>query len=345
MLGPIHRLVPSRRSTLIVLLAAVALSAGPAGPAPAPNQNTFSGRAFAAFVDTQVTGRVTISDTGELPPGGGFRSNALLSVPRNALLEGSVLVAATSGGSGVAMSSASLASVVALPGSPVELRAAFVRAESRADCSGVRGRSEIVGLRFAGQDVLVTGAPNQTIEIPGLARLIINEQESSQSGSAREIRVNALHLIAPGLAEVILSHAESDIDCVEPSSTGPCFDFVTGGGQIPVTGGRASFGFNAGFKPHASTPTVQFNYIDHARGMHVKATAIRAYTQGGTPVSRHFEGSCEIDGRSGFDYAIDVADNAEPGRNRDSLAIRLSSGYSAGALLSSGNVQLHDSCP
>src|SRR5206468_8580670 len=127
---------------------------------------------------------------------------------------GGVLIAATSGGSGVAMSSASLATVTVLPGSTAELRADFVRAESRADCSGVSGRSELVGLRFAGQEILVSGVPNQTISIPGVATLIINEQHSSQRGTLREIHVNALHLTAPGLAEVILSHAESDINCI-----------------------------------------------------------------------------------------------------------------------------------
>jgi hypothetical protein len=335
----------SRRTALSALLAAVLLGPVPAGLASSGGETTFSGRAFAAFVDTPVTGPVTVSDTGELPREGGVRSNALLSVPVNGVLMAEVLVAATTGGGDVAMSSASLANVVAYPGTPTELRASFVRAESRADCSGVSGRSEIVGLRFAGQDVAVTGAPNQTISIPGVATLIINEQRSTQSGTFREIRVNALHLTVLGVAEVILSHAESDIDCIAPSGAGPCFDFVTGGGQISVRGGKASFGFNAGFKPNASTPSVQFNYVDHATGMHVKATSIRVYEQGATTTSRHLEGSCTIDGRSGFSYSIDVADEAEPGRNRDSLSISLSNGYSAGGRLTAGNVQLHDPCP
>src|SRR6058998_2699881 len=82
---------------------------------PAQAQTTFSGRAFAAFVSTALTGPIFISDTGQLSPSGGFRSDALLDTrdlelaTLNNLLTAEVLAASTSGASGKAESSASLA--------------------------------------------------------------------------------------------------------------------------------------------------------------------------------------------------------------------------------------------
>jgi hypothetical protein len=56
-------------------------------------------------------------------------------------------------------------------------------------------------------------------------------------------------------------------------------------------------------------------------------------------VSRHIEGTADIDGVAGS-YAVDVTDAGEPGRN-DTFSIRLSNGYSAGGFLAGGNIQLH----
>ncbi|MBI3325751.1 MAG: hypothetical protein HYZ81_03485, partial [Nitrospinae bacterium] len=290
------------------------------------------------------TGPVYLSDTGELPPSGGFQSNSLVEAEVNGVLDADVLIASTSGASGKATSSASLAEVVVLPGHPAQLTAAFVRAEAEATCGGVQGSSEITELTFGGVTVTVTGAPNQTVTIPGVATLIINEQTTTSSGTYREILVNALHLIVPGVAGVILSSAKSDINCVPPIEAGPCHDFVTGGGWITVGSSQANFGFNAGFKPNATTPEVHFNYIDHNTGMHMKAASITVYVEGASKTSRHFEGDAEINGVPGFSYAIAVADNGEPGRGSDTFSITLSTGYSAGGSLAGGNIQLHAPC-
>jgi hypothetical protein len=339
----------SRRFPLRLLLAGAALASAGAGPSlaafAAPQvQTTYGGRAFAAFVDTSVSAGVTVVDTGPLPPGGGFRSNALLRIPANPILTADTLVAATSGASGVTMSSTSLYGVTALDGGFAELRAGFVRAEARVDCSGVSGRSDVGGLHFLGVNVLVTGTPNQTITIPGVARLVINEQTVVNNGSFHEMRVNALHLTVTGVAELIIGHAEARIDC-QVTPQGPCCDVVTGGGEIEVPGCWASFGFTVGVRSSSSTPVGRFNYVDHHLGMHVRATRIDVYGEGAAPNQRHFEGICQIDGQAGFGFVIDVADVAEPGAFQDSLSIQLSNGYSAGGLLTQGNIQLHDGCP
>src|SRR5947208_8956977 len=109
---------------------------------PAQAQTTFSGRAFAAFVNTPLTGPIFISDTGQLSPSGGARDEALLDTrdlglaTLNSVLTAEVLAASTSGASGEADSSAALASGVVLPGNAAQVTASFVQAESQATCTG-----------------------------------------------------------------------------------------------------------------------------------------------------------------------------------------------------------------
>ena len=328
---------------------------GFAWAAPAQADITYSGRAFAAFVNvpTLSVGPQFISDTGELPPSGGFKSAEFATFGVPGVLNANLLVASTSGANSVARSAASLAEVVVLPGNAAQVTASFVRAESEATCNGVRGATEITNLTFGGQAIAVDPfAPNQTFVIPNpmggpsLATLVINEQKTSTGAGAQDITVNALHLTLATGDEVILSSAHSDVQgCPGCAPTPSCADFVTGGGWIKAGNSKANFGFNAGFKPGSSTPEVHFNYVDHNTGMQMKATSISVYRQGNTATTRHLEGNAEINGVAGSTYSIDVADNGEPGRNTDTLKISLSNGYSAGGTLEGGNIQLHKPCP
>ena len=342
-----------RRYFVMAAAASALLALSLAGTSPAQADTTYSGRAYAAFVNTTLTGPVYISDTGELPPSGGFKSDSLLTTrgmpPISSILLADVLVASTSGASGQANSSASLARVTVLPGSFAQVTASFIQAQSEVTCSGASGSSQLAELTFGGMTVAVSGQPNQRVDIPDPlggppATLIINERTSTSSGTYREVRVNAIHLIVPGVAEVILSSAKSDINCQPPVASGPCNDFVTGGGWIPSGNSRANFGFNAGFKGGSSTPEVHFNYIDHSMGKKIRATSITVYVQGPTSTSRHFEGEAEVNGTPGYHYYIDVDDKGEPGR-ADTLSLRLSDGYANAGSLPGGNIQLHKPCP
>ncbi|MBW3623047.1 MAG: hypothetical protein KY468_06500 [Armatimonadetes bacterium] len=221
-----------------------------------------------------------------------------------------VLNASTSGASGKADSSASLVDVDVLSGHPAHLTASLVRSQTQATCDGLSGSSEIVNMTFGGQDVVITGEPNQTVTLPGVATLIINEQTQTQKGRYGQIRVNALHLIVPGVAEVILSASESDINCVPPTAKAPCHDFVTGGGFILTpTGNKGNFGFHAGIKNDAVSG--HLHYIDHGARVKVKSTKILVYSATG-PTSRHIEGEAEINGVPGT-FSVDVSDEGEPG--------------------------------
>ncbi|MBA4121828.1 MAG: hypothetical protein H0X72_05110 [Acidobacteria bacterium] len=61
--------------------------------------------------------------------------------------------------------------------------------------------------------VAITGQPNQTVNLPGGGTVIINEQIRTGSGNSASITANGLHIIIPGVADVIISSAHSDISC------------------------------------------------------------------------------------------------------------------------------------
>jgi hypothetical protein len=69
------------------------------------------------------------------------------------------------------------------------------------------GSSTFSNLSVNGIPVVVTGAPNQSVWIPG-GQLIINEQTISPTGTAV---VNALHVAISGVADVVIASATAGI--------------------------------------------------------------------------------------------------------------------------------------
>src|SRR3989441_11397456 len=233
-------------------LACLLLIFGIAWASPAQADVTYSGRAFAAFVNvpTLGVGQTYVSDTGELPPSGGFQSADFATVGAPGVLNATLLSASTSGANGVAHSRASLADLVVLPGNAAQVTASFVQAESEATCNGVRGSTEVANATFGGQAIAVEPfTANQTFVIPNpiggppVATLVINEQKKSSGGGTQDITVNAVHLTLITGDEVILSSAHSDVQgCPGCPPKPPCADSMTGGGWIKVGNeiGRAS---------------------------------------------------------------------------------------------------------
>jgi hypothetical protein len=190
------------------------------GSASAARADGYAGRAFAASVKTGTLGGGTVyfSDTGDLPSGGGWEYAGLAGTA-GAALSADVFMASTSGASyadsgSKVSSSASLADVVVLPGSPAKLTASFVRSQTNVTADQLAGSTEVDGLVFGGLAVQVTGDANQTVQIPGVATLVINEQVLTD-GPVREVRVNALHLTVATGEEVILSSARSSINSAQ----------------------------------------------------------------------------------------------------------------------------------
>ena len=334
----------SKATFAILTVSMVALfAASSVFPAFADNATTFSGRAFAVSVTTPLTGTVTLADTGQLSPQGGEKDATVLTV-QTQQAQAEVLLSVTMGFGQHAESRAAVADVTLLPGDPNQIKADFLEAHSLATCTGVSGDSDIANLQVAGQQIIVSGQPNQTVSVPGVLTLVINEQTTSSSGGTNSITVNALHLTGVGLLngiEVIVSSAHSDITCgVTPPPVSK--DFMTGGGFIIVNGAHANFGFVAGFKPGQSIVSGQLNYIDHSSGNHVKSTSVTSYS--GSEACRTFSGPGTVDGQS-VDFTVNACDNGQPGRGSDTFGIRLSNGYSASEsaseVLAGGNIQLH----
>ncbi len=193
-------------------------------PLPAPNgpSVTYGGNAVGVDINVPTLATfATFAETIDLPPAGGADSVSVLQAQLPGVLGSGTITASTSGMDGVAESSAEVEGLLLLPGNPVQLSASVVRAESVASCDGAFASSEITDLVFAGLPVVVTGAPNQTITILGVAKLVINEQTTSVVGGVRQASVNALHLKLFTGDEIIISHAESSI-CL-PDATSAAF--------------------------------------------------------------------------------------------------------------------------
>lgn len=106
---------------------------------------------------------------------------------------------------------------------------------------------------------------------------------------------------------------------------------ATGGGKVP----GATFGFNA--KSDAKGIKGACNVVDDVTGVHVKCLDVSTYAQTGN--SATFYGTADVDGVTQR-YVITVTDNGEAG-TADHFRIATSGGYTAGGVLTSGNVQVH----
>lgn len=320
-----------------------------------PAATTFSGRAVVVQATGLNAASIKLGDTGPLPASGGALDGSLLTVRVSKDQTGGILgltaVVAHASTVGQGTSSRAEASVadlsMSVAGNTVEAGLLRSQAEATCDAEGrasARGRSELARLVINGQEIAVTGAPNQTVELPN-GRIVINEQSSRASGNEADITVNALHVTAfvpitgQLLADVVISSAHADIRCAACASP-PAGDFVTGGGWITETpsGARANFGVGGGIKQGDFWG--HLTYVDHGpEGVKVKGTGVTHYEVTG-PISRRIEGTAEVDGVGGFSYTVDVTDSGEPGRD-DTFSITLSNGYSASGNLRGGNIQLH----
>jgi len=300
----------------------------------------FSGQATGVNATVLGLAPILISDTGPLPPEGGQFEKSLLSENVPGVLTAEVFHSSTVGQGNRSRSEASVANLDLTVGGNT-IGADFLMARATAVCnsngsSSVSGGSEIAALMINGQTIVISGQPNQTIDnLPLGTQVIINEQK----GNSGDITVNALHVIVPGVADVIVASAHADVQCKEKPICDSATDFVTGGGWILNNGSKANFAVAGGIK-NGFWGHLQYN--DHGNGLKVKGTGVTAYVIVDA-TTRHIEGTCEINGASGS-YKVDVSDITEPGKDADSFSITLSNGYFAGKKLDGGNIQLHQPC-
>jgi len=148
-----------------------------------------------------------LADTGALGgPSDALHASAITgNVP--SLLKGETLHATTIGWPDQVASEASLGAL-ALSVAGTTIGADVVMARARAVLGrGGAGTSDIANLSINGAPIPVSGAPNQTIFIPG-GRVVINEQQTSLTSTV----VNALHVIVDGVADVVIGSATAGIN-------------------------------------------------------------------------------------------------------------------------------------
>jgi hypothetical protein len=158
-----------------------------------------------ATVVTTGTTTTALADTGTLAAGSSnaLDASALTGAIPAALLAGDVLHAATIGYPNQIDSEAAL-SDLSLGAAGTTIGADFVMARA-SEVLGTAGvaSSEVDHLSINGIPVVVTGAPNQSITIPGGA-VILNEHQTLPDGT---VVVNALHITIPGVEDVVIATA------------------------------------------------------------------------------------------------------------------------------------------
>jgi len=127
---------------------------------------------------------------------------------------------------------------------------------------------------------------------------------------------------------------------------------VTGGGQIKITQGKGSFGFNAMWFSRDPDPKGELEWVDHDTGMKVHAHLLDYLNVwdelvGNKPwplKKAFFSGPCTVDHADGFNFEVYVEDNGEPGK-KDYFGLWVYNNgdliYEAGDTLLHGNVQIH----
>lgn len=125
----------------------------------------------------------------------------------------------------------------------------------------------------------------------------------------------SIFILALLLAVAAFSIAPVMAPCM-PKCTGK----VTGGGQILICGGKASFGFNAMKFSRDAAPKGELEYIDHVSGDKVHAhlltyLAVWEDNPGNKPWPRlkaDFAGPCTLNHVEGYRFWVYVEDDGEP---------------------------------
>jgi hypothetical protein len=147
-----------------------------------------------------------LADTGPLGGPHDARDASLLEWTIPSLLTGEVLHATTIGRETQVESQASLGNLVlSIAGTTISAEFVLARATAAAGPAAA-GHAVIAGLLVNGLPILATGEPNQRIDVPG-GYLLIHELHRAP-GSAS---VNALHLVIPGVADVVIASATASL--------------------------------------------------------------------------------------------------------------------------------------
>lgn len=144
-----------------------------------------------------------------------------------------------------------------------------------------------------------------------------------------------------GTGEAVVGDADFTPWLTARAPGGPCSGGlpsgkVTGGGQIDVTGGRGTFGFNA--KQENGVAGGHLNYLNHFTGAHLDCTV--ALVTELTATTAKFQGTCSANSAASS-FMAEVEDHGEPGKGNDKFKITYGSTTDGGGTIRSGNIQIH----
>ncbi len=190
--------------------------------AAALTATSFSGEGVA--LRATVAGiTTTVADTGPLPAAGGTLSATAVSASIPGVLTSGTLSASADGSGNQSLTTAGLEGLsVGLLG--LGLSATAVSSTATATCGATlpisTGSTTIANLVLNGTKIVVSGAVDQTITVPLVGTIIINEQTSSTTATTTTITVNALHIrLLSGLVNVVIGSSTADVVCMTSSSS------------------------------------------------------------------------------------------------------------------------------
>lgn len=195
------------------VIAASALAAFWVVGASAAPASSFSGRATLVSATVPLLGNIAIGDTGPLPASGGDLNSSVAAVNLPGLVTAGVGQSSASGQGNHSVSSASLTNVSLTPlGIPVTVGAVQSQAEARCQAGQpqVSGSSQLAGLTVNGTPFVVA-APNITLPL-AVAKVVVNEQQTSTNGASGESTTNAVHVTVLGI-DLVIASSHADITC------------------------------------------------------------------------------------------------------------------------------------
>ncbi len=194
-------------------------------------QTGMAGRAYGVYIDVPslaasapfasvAAGPLTFCDSGNLPPLGGNQSVSWANYSFGPYLSADTMGVVTSSDECSGSSSVHLVNTTVLVGHPAELFIASLSGDEEDDCCLTSNQPDLYavqGLTIGGTPIASSGALNETVMLPGLGRVILNEVVTLTPDDCDEddFLVNAIHLFLDAGGEVIIgsSYLHSDDDC------------------------------------------------------------------------------------------------------------------------------------
>ncbi|MFI7634947.1 choice-of-anchor P family protein [Nonomuraea sp. NPDC049400] len=188
----------------------------PAGASATVKLLYYTGRSYGLSAKVALLPPTVVSDTGEVSTAAKSANEKSAASVSLGIVSASAVSASVTTGAGTSTGRATTGDVtIGVPGLPV-IRATDVRATSQSTCqvgpftATATGTVTIGSLTVGGiVQPTTTVAPNTVIRV-GTATITLNEQKPVPGSSAGSL-VNAIHISAPGVADVVVSAARSDI--------------------------------------------------------------------------------------------------------------------------------------